>query len=197
MGADAHVKKEDILKEVSFNVKDFNKILTLIFNMDDKELDKHGPFEVKYSESKFEGTKAERYFGSLGNVEKIKRVIATGDHQQIIAALKETPGYQKPMQFKFTREQAERIANFRVVGTLMVGTEYMRKTIAVYAELLKQTISPVYEQLQFFTNNINDYFLGVTGETSNQDRKQYALNAIENAQKLETATNNAVEIIEK
>jgi hypothetical protein len=83
------------------------------------------------------------------------------------------------------------------VGTLMVGTEYMRKTIAVYAELLKQTISPVYEQLQFFTNNVNDYFLGVTGETSNQDRKQYALNAIENAQKLETATNNAVEIIEK
>ena len=73
----------------------------------------------------------------------------------------------------------------------------MKKTFALYAEQLKETITPVYEQLQFFTNNINDYFLGVSDEAAKQDRKRYALAAIDNAQKLEHATHNAVEKIEK
>ena len=72
----------------------------------------------------------------------------------------------------------------------------MQKTFAMYADLLRQTISPVYEQLQFFTNNINDYFLGVSGEEAPQGRKQYAMDAITNAQNLRTATDAAVKKIE-
>ena len=79
----------------------------------------------------------------------------------------------------------------------MIGKEYMENTFAMYADLLRETITPVYEQLQFFTNNINDYFLGVSDEVADQDRKQYALDAINNANQLATATSDAVEKIEK
>jgi hypothetical protein len=72
----------------------------------------------------------------------------------------------------------------------------MLKTFAMYADLLQSTISPVYEQLQFFTNNINDYFLGVSGEEAPQSRKQYALDAITNAKELRVATDAAVKTIE-
>ena len=78
----------------------------------------------------------------------------------------------------------------------MIGPKYMKKSFANYANILRETISPVYEQLQLFTDNINDYFLGVSGESAAQDRKQYALDAIDNANNLEVATNNAVEKIE-
>ena len=84
-----------------------------------------------------------------------------------------------------------------MIGTLMIGPKSMKNTFAMYAQLLQATISPVYEQLQFFTNNINDYFLGVSGEDAKQDRKQYAIDAIGNAKELEVATSNAVEKIEK
>ena len=186
-----------VLNEKRLNVDDFNKVLTLLFEMPSDELDQYAPFEVRYAESKFEKTKAERYFGSFGNVEKIKRTIASGNKEEIIAALRDTPGYTKPDQFKFTREQAESIKTFRVIGTLMIGKEYMKETFAMYADLLRETISPVYEQLQYFTNNINDYFLGVSNEHPAQDRKRYALDAIKNAQELEVVTNQAVEKIEK
>ena len=73
----------------------------------------------------------------------------------------------------------------------------MKETYALYADLLVKTISPIYEQLQFFTNNINDYFLGVSDELADQDRKQYAMDAIDNAEGLAVATNAAVEEIEK
>ena len=78
----------------------------------------------------------------------------------------------------------------------MIGREYMLKTFAMYADLLRQTISPVYEQLQLFTENINDYFLGVGEESAEQDKKQYAMDAIENAKNLESATSSAVKTIE-
>ena len=184
------------LSEVRLNEENFNKVINYLFDLSDKELQEYAPFSIRYAEEKFEGTKAATYFGSLGNVERIKRVITQGDSKEIVAALRETPGYQKQLQFEFTRKQAEDIANFKPIGTLMIGPKYMKSTFANYAVTLREIISPVYEQLQLFTDNINDYFLGATGEGTTQDRKQYALNAIDNANKLEVATTNAVEKIE-
>ena len=168
-----------------------------IVSADPEELQQYANFSIQYAESKFEGTKAEKLFGSYAVVQQLQRAIESGDKEEIIKSLKETDGYQQEQQFIFTRKQAERIGNFREIGTLMIGEEYMKATFAAYADLLKETISPVYEQLQLFTNNINDYFLGVSDEAAEQDRKQYALDAIDNANQLEKATENAVEKIEK
>ena len=184
-------------KRMGLNAVDMNKVINTILNMPTEELAQYGPtFEVKYAEAKFEGTKAATLFGSYAIVQQLQRAIESGDREKILASLEKTPGYTDPQQFEFTRPQAEAIANFRVIGTLMIGPKYMKKAFANYATTLRETISPVYEQLQLFTDNINDYFLGVSGEGASQDRKQYAINAIENANNLETATNNAVEKIE-
>tara|TARA_R110000824_G_scaffold8737_1_gene39522 strand:- start:5765 stop:7204 length:1440 start_codon:yes stop_codon:yes gene_type:complete len=185
---------DEATKLASVDMADLAKKIT---DADSKELRGYSSFSVQYAESKFEKTKAEKLFGSFAVVEQLQRAIESGDKDAIIKSLEMTPGYQKEQQFIFTRNQAEAIGNFREIGTLMIGEEYMKKTFAMYADLLRETITPVYEQLQFFTNNINDYFLGVGDETAEQDRKRYALDAINNAQELEVATQSAVEKIEK
>ena len=181
---------------VGLNEENFNKVLRYVFSLPYEQLQKHAPFTVKYAASKFEGTKAEKLFGSYAVVEQLKNAIDKNDREEVLKSLRMTPGYENSQQFEFTRKQAEDIANFRVIGTLMIGEKYMKETYALYADLLMRTISPIYEQLQLFTNNINDYFLGVSDELADQDRKQYAMNAIDNAGELAVATNAAVEEIE-
>ena len=49
-------------------------------------------------------------------------------------------------------------------------------------DLLRETMFPVYKQLQEFSQNVNNYFLGVTEEEGvAESRKQYAMDAIQNA----------------
>lgn len=189
--------KAGVLQEGKISPQGMSQLMDEIISADPEELQKFANFSVIYAESKFEGTKAEKLFGSYGLVEDIKQAIKDKNREEILRLLELTPGYGPvPQQFEFTREQAESIGNFKEIGTLMIGKEYMLNTFAMYADLLKATISPVYEQLQFFTNNINDYFLGVSGEEAPQDRKQYALDAITNAKELRVATDAAVKKIE-
>ena len=177
---------------------DMSDLARKIIEANPEELQQYANFSIQYAETRFEGTKAETLFGSYAVVEQLQRAIEGGNKEEIIKSLEMTPGYQNEQQFIFTKNQAEKIGNFRHLGDpLMIGPEYMKNTFAMYADLLSQTISPVYEQLQFFTNNINDYFLGVSDEAAEQDRKQYAMAAINNAKDLEAATANAVEKIEK
>jgi hypothetical protein len=185
-----------VLQEGKISPQGMSQLMDEIIAANPEELQEFANFSVVYAESKFEGTKAEKLFGSYGLVEDIKQAIKSKNREEILRLLELTPGYTDPQQFEFTRDQAESIGNFKEVGTLMIGKEHMQKTFAMYADLLRQTISPVYEQLQFFTNNINDYFLGVSGEEAPQDRKQYAMDAITNAQNLRTATDAAVKKIE-
>jgi len=185
------------LDEAKYNAVDMNKIINAFINTSDEELQAMAPFELRYAEQKFEGTKAEKLFGNYSLVEEIKQAIEAGDREQVISKLEKAPGYTGAEQFEFTRKQAESIANFKEVGRLMIGPPYMKKVFANYANILRDTLSPVYENLQLFTDNINDYFLGVSGEGAAQDRKQYAMNAIQNANDLEKSTSNAVEKIEK
>ena len=171
-------------------------LLARIVDTPSEQLDEFAPFVVGYADTKFEKTKAEQLFGSMAIVEQIQRAIASGNKEEIIKSLRFTRGYKEKQQFEFTRLQAEGIKNFKHVGTLMIGERYMKATWARYADLLKETIGPVYRQLQAFTDNINNYFLGVSEEEAQQGRKQYALDAIEDAEQLQVATTAAVEKIE-
>tara|TARA_R100000008_G_scaffold82465_1_gene66772 strand:+ start:897 stop:2354 length:1458 start_codon:yes stop_codon:yes gene_type:complete len=185
------------LNEIRLSAEDLNMVIDRLFKMPNKELDQYGPFSVVYAEERFEDTRANKLFGAFNIVERLKLAIDAGNKEEIIKLLEQTPGYQKEMQFEFTHLQVARIGSFREIGTLLIGPKYMNDTLANYTNLLKETISPVYEQLQLFTDNINDYFLGVSGEKTPADRKQYALDAIENAEQLKVATDDAVKAIEK
>ena len=127
-------------------------------------------------------------------VDILKRNIEAKDREAIINSLRETDGYENKEQFEFTRTQAEEITGFRSIGTLMIGEQYMKQTWHAYADLLKETIGPVYATLQTFTGNVNNYFLATTGE--GQNRKQFAVDAIQDAEKLQKATASAVQSIE-
>lgn len=174
----------------------WSELLSRIVNTPVEELNQFAPFVVGYADTKFEKTKAEALFGSMAVVEQVQRAIASKNKEEIIKSLRFTRGYKEKQQFEFTRLQAEGIKNFKHVGTLMIGEQYMKATWARYADLLKETIGPVYRQLQAFTDNVNNYFLGVAEEEDQQGRSVYAQDAIDDAEKLQVVTTNAVQALE-
>lgn len=185
------------IDEIKVSGEDLKKIIQTILSTDNETLQKYGPFKIYYTEEKFEGSKAEKLFGSYGNVDKLKRLIDSGDKVAIVDFLAELPGAQKEQQFLFTPGQAASIKGGRSIGRLMVGEDYMKKAWASYADVLKRTIGPVYQELKQFSDDLNSYILGKTGEQNVEDRKQYALNAIEDSKRLNVATENAVKELEK
>jgi len=194
----------DVIKEATgLGNTELRALVQQIIDTDLETMQEFAPFTIRYAESKFEGTMAEKLFGSYATVQILQRHIEANDKNEIIKSLKMTPGYgeiagSKPQQFLFTRAQAESIGNFERIGTLMIGEDHMKKAWAMYADLLRETMFPVYKQLQEFSQNVNNYFLGVTEEEGvAEGRKQYAMDAIQNAKDLKTATEDAVEKIEK
>ena len=171
--------------------EDLKKILARAAEIEDEELQQFAPFTIDHAEKKFEGTKAEKLFGSMAVVDILKRNIQSGDKGAIINSLKQTPGYKGKQQFEFTRTQAEEISNFRSVGTLMVGEERMKGVWKTYAKTLQEVINPVYGNLQEFTNNINAYLLGTGGG----DRKARGKQALQDAVQLREATDAAIKIV--
>jgi len=190
-------------KQMKLSKDDLNKVIDIVFNTPSEELQEYAPFTITYAEAKFEGTKAAALFGSYTMVEAVEEAIAAGDEKKILTLLRRTPGYasgegESPLQFEFTRAQAESIEGFQHLGTLMIGEEHMKNAWSMYADLLQETMFPVYQQLKEFSDNVNNYFLGVgDDESAGEDRKQYAVDAIKNAVGLRDATENAVEKIEK
>jgi hypothetical protein len=182
---------EGVLQEIRTSGEDMKKILARVVQMEDEELQQFAPFKIDHAERKFEKTKAEKLFGSMAVVDIVKRTIGTGDKDAIINSLKQTPGYKSKQQFEFTRQQAEEIANFRVVGVLMVGEERMKGVWKAYAKTLQEVINPVYGNLQEFTNNINAYLLGTGGG----DRKSRGQQALQDAEQLKVATDAAIKIV--
>ena len=194
----------DVIKEATgLGNTELRALVQQIIDTDREVMQEFAPFTIRYAESKFEGTMAEKLFGSYATVQILQRNIESGNKEEIIKSLKMTPGYgeipgSSPQQFLFTRKQAEEIFNFEQIGTLMIGEDYMKKAWSMYADLLQETMFPVYKQLQEFSQNVNNYFLGVTEEEGvAESRKQYAMDAIQNAKDLKIATEDAVEKIEK
>jgi len=181
---------------VKLNKEGFAALVARIINMPTKELQKYAPFNIVYAETKFEGTKAEKLFGSYAMVEQTLTAIESGNEAEIFKSLELTPGYQKSMQFNFTKDQVEKgIKSFRHIGTLPISEASLKKAWLNYGELLNNTLRPVYGVLNIFTQNINSYFLGTTPKE--KDRKQYGTDAIKNTSELKTATDNAVKAVEK
>ena len=175
---------------------EWSQLLQRVVDAEAEELQKYAPYTIAFADTKFEGTKAEKLFGHYSLIEDIAQAIKEDDKEKILFFLSKTPGYRGKQQFEFTRQQAEAIGNFKHVGTLMIGEQYMKATWARYADLLKETIGPVYRQLQAFTDNVNNYFLGVAEEEDQQGRTVYAQDAIDDAQKLQVVTTNAVQTLE-
>ena len=179
---------EEILQEIKTSGEDLKRILSRAVQMEDEELQQFAPFILDHAERKFEGTKAEKLFGSMAVVDILKRNIATGDKDAIINSLRETDGYRQKQQFEFTRTQAEEIANFKTVGVLMLGEKRMRDVWGAYAKTLQEVINPLYGNLQEFTNNINAYLLG----TGDGDRKARGEQALQDVGQLRIAADKAI-----
>lgn len=183
-----------INEEVKYHGAGLKRFIEHILAMDTAQLQEFGGdkgFSIHYAERKFEGTKAEKLFGSMAIVQQVQRAIASGDKGAIIASLRKTDGFINKQQFEFTRKQAEEIGNFTVVGTLMIGEKHMKSVWTAYASMLQEVINPVYGNLQEFTNNINAYLLGA-GDT---DRKQRGDQAIRDAQQLKESADKAVKTV--
>ena len=182
---------EELIKEIKTSGEQLNNALEVIMNTDSDTLQQFGPFVVSYTDEKFEGTKAQKLFGSVAVVDILKRNIETGNKEAIIGSLRKTAGYTNKEQFEFTRPQAEEIAGFKSVGTLMMGEQYMKSVWANYAKILQEVINPIYSNLQEFTNNINAYLLG----EGDSDRKGRGIQAINDASQLSNAAQNVVKTV--
>ena len=182
---------EELIKEIKVSGEQLNNALEVIMNTDSDTLQQFGPFIVSYTDEKFEGTKAQKLFGSVAVVDILKRNIESGNKDAIIASLRKTAGYTNKEQFEFTRKQAEEIAGFRSVGTLMMGEQYMKAVWTNYAKILQEVINPIYSNLQEFTNNINAYLLGA----EDSDRKVRGVQAINDARQLSDATSVVVKTV--
>jgi hypothetical protein len=179
------------LEEATVSGTGMQELIGVVVNMDPDVLKDFGPFTITYAESKFEGTKAERLFGSMAIVEQLQRAIESGNKEEIIKSLMFTPGYQNREQFYFTRGQAESIANFQVIATLPLGRNALEQAWSHYAELLNNTIAPVYRFLGMFDSDITSYFTG-QGEG---ERKSHAIAAIRDIDALKEATDEAISTI--
>ena len=192
---------EALSRGTALSPEQFEELLARIVNTPDKELAQFGPFALDFTEAKF-GSKSKKLFGSFAKaqivqskIEAYKNSANDRTKQDLINSLKQTPGYEGRQQFEFTRKQAESIAGFKKVGDLAIGEKALKTAWLNYAELLNETIKPVYGTLNMFKKNVNSYFLGTS--TKEKDRKSFGTDAVKDAQNLKTATNKAVTAIEK
>ena len=176
------------LDEASVSTDTLQGLLSAIAAADESELEQYGPFTLSYRDTRFEGTKAEKLFGSIAVVDILRRNIEAGNKQEIINSLRETAGYKNEEQFIFTRRQAEDIAGFKTIGTLMIGEKTMKGVWMKYAKILQEVINPIYSNLQEFTNNVNAYLLGA----GDANRKSRGMQAVSDAKQLGVATTKAI-----
>jgi hypothetical protein len=99
-----------------------------LLSLGDEVLTQAGPYTISYSEESFaKSKKAKDLFGNARIFNAVQDAIASGDDSRIFDALHQTPAYIKSKQFNFTPGQVESIKSFRVVGTLELGDEALKK----------------------------------------------------------------------
>jgi len=157
----------------------------------------YGPFVVEAAgtEDNFEASsKAVKLFGTPENLARVRQDLEqyrAGDKskEDVIKWLRSLPGATNEEQFSFTPGQVEKIGNHKILGKLVVGTKVMQNMWMQYGELFKQTIEPVYRNLNEFTRNINSFFLDAPeGGT----RFEHGRMAMTDAEELKTATDKVV-----
>lgn len=92
-------------------------------------------------------------------------------------------------QFNFTQAQFESISEFRLIGTLNLEDGNLKELWLKNAQLLEQTIAPVYRAFDEFSQSIEKYF---TSGTEDSGRKSYGDRAITSSTDLNKATKEAV-----
>jgi len=183
------------LDEIQVSGQQLNQIMRDVQSMTNKELQKLGPYTISYADTKFEGTKAEKLFGSFGKAQQVRRLAKEGNREQLIAALEDTPGYKGRQQFEFTRAQAENIVGFKEIGELKISPDALKSTWLAYGDVLKANVEPIYKALNKFSNDINLFFL--SGDDKDANRKQYGVAAANGAKELQTSTDKAVKEYQK
>ena len=178
------------LSEAKLNEKDMNAFINKLIKTDNEELQQFAPFAVDYADTKFEGTKAERLFGSFGKAEQVRRLSQEGKYDELLKALEDTPGYKNREQFEFTRAQAEAIENFKPIGELEINPDALKRTWMAYGDVLNQNVEPIYKALNQFNENINKFFLSDDDEGTH---KQHGVEAANDAKQLKTSTDEAVQ----
>jgi len=181
------------LDEKKFYGDDFSKLVRQFLELPDEDLQKYAPFTLSWADKKFEGTKAEKLFGSFTLASSIKQASEAGDTDKLLQLLATTPGYTESLQFDFTRGQAESIVNFQEIGTLNISEQTLKDTWLAYGEVLSNSVEPIYKALNAFNTNINSFLTEEQNEDGN--RKQYGLAAGTSAKELKTATDKAVQEI--
>lgn len=138
---------------------------------------------VARSQLSLSGT-AKKLYGSEQMYLKILELQKSGDKEEFIKLLRETPGYIKREQWTIPYGYAAK--NSQVVGTLDLSEATMTGIATKYAELLQNSLIPIYTKLDEVGNAVNNYFLGVSSdETSN---KQYAQIAATKSKELAAET---------
>ena len=161
-------------------------------------------FEIEYQQQKDITTSkiVQRLFGSREQYDKVAAAIQKGTDAEIIAALKETAGFKTKggtggAQFIFTKKQAEELAGAKPLGWIPLGEKALKEVWKNYAQMLLTTIDPVYRNLQEFTDNIDQFFLGSgeKGAKGKGNRRSFADAAIREAKELRAATDKAIKIV--
>ena len=159
-------------------------------------------FEIEYNEQKdiTASSSVARLFGSREQYDEVAYQIQNGTDADIIKALKKTAGFKKKggtggAQFIFTKKQAEELAGAKQLGWIPLGDAALKAVWKNYAEMLLTTIDPVYRNLQEFTDNVDQFFLGAGEKGGKGNRRAFGDAAIREAKELRVATDKAIKIV--
>ena len=137
-----------------------------------------------------------RMFGGADNMRKfydLSKQYEDNPNEQTKAALfaiiKKLPDVVGKVQFAFSQKQFESISEFKHVGSLNLEEGGLKQLWLQNAQLLEQTIAPVYRAFDDFSNSIENYFTSGQGD---QGRKAYGDKAIASSADLNKTTTAAV-----
>jgi len=157
--------------------------------LDDDSLKALGTFILRVQPINLQGAVMQKLFGTVEQYEAVQTAIATGSKDETIKALKLTRGYaQKPEQFSFSKDQIANLGDAYVdLGTIPLGENALKEVWKNYAQMLLTTIDPVYRNLQEFTDNIDEFFMGAGEKKGGANRRSFGDAAIKDAQELRAA----------
>jgi hypothetical protein len=130
------------------------------------------------------------------HLEVISSLLDQGDLETLINYLEQLPGYKEKQQFYITQEEMQNISNFSKIGEFDVSEEALKQLWTNYANLLNETVAPLYRVFDKFSTSIENY---ITSPASVEQgtRKSYGDEAITSSQQLAVETSKTVESLEK
>jgi hypothetical protein len=134
--------------------------------------DKDYIVRIARSKLSLSGT-AKTLYGNEEVYSKLLELQKSGNKEEFINLLRQTPGYKKREQWSIPPGYAAK--NSEIVGVLDLSEATIGNIATKYAELLQNSLIPIYTKLDEVGTAINNYFLGVnTDETSNKQFAQIA-----------------------